>query len=488
MNTRRSRAIWLAVWAGALLIASPILAVQAPDTAPPLDALARLDEVRKLDDLSGGLWPDWDVSDGSFALYRPGESCYLIHHRDPPDGFERVRGRLPVRGRVYKGPASGHGVAPETGLVGEEPTAYLDLGEFEREPLPAAFREAFRAYAAAHCEDMIEPVGMFEGYPFEPKNLVLADIECDVLMRAVRAPAESLEQLTLDFLAVRVVRRIGILGEAVRHERMLEAGEGLPAYIGERCRREAAAFLEGDSREMLSAGLDGPGCFEACARSEGTLEWYSNDRFACTGAAICMLLDRQAPDWKREVDEDCVEPYEILREMFRTKIPKASEVLERYDVDTRIAEKRAFIEGTKSEPQKLFEEITEGDHPLLTVDTHLLASSQMSYDPENIVEVDEHRAVHTRVIRIEYSGGTHVHVIGRPVAAVVGEGEFDVKQLIMAAPEELRVTVDGEPLELSRGVHQFDGRLSVEGGGVSIAASAGIVMAGEAGLTLMLHR
>jgi hypothetical protein len=239
---------------------------------------------------------------------------------------------------------------------------------------------------------------------------------------------------------------------------------------------------------MLAAGLGEPRCFAACAGTEGTLEWYSDDRFACTGAAVCMLLDRLAPDWKREVEEDCVEPYEVLKEMFKTKTPRASEVLERYDVDGRLANKRAFIDGLKSEPEKLFEAIAEGDHPIWNVDTHLLASSQVSHDPENTVQVDEHRTVHKRVIRIEYSGGTHVHVVGRPVAAVVGGGEFDIEQLIMAAPEEYSVTVRGEPLALTKGVHQITGHLSVEGGGVSIEADAGIVMVGENKVTFMLHR
>jgi hypothetical protein len=477
MKTRRTGILWLAVRAAALLLTLPTQAAPATEPALPIEALTRLDEVRKLDDLSQELWPDWDVSNAPFALYRPGECCYLIHHRDPPDGFERVRGRLPVRGRVYTGSASDPEVAPATGILGGEPTAYLDLHEFAEQPLPAAFREAFRAHNAKHCGGMTEPVDLLEGYPFEPQNLVLADIECDLLMQAVRAPAESLEQRTLDFLAVRTVRRIGILGDAVHYERWLE-----------RCRAEAAAFLDDDSRQTLSAGLGGPGCFEACARSEGTLDWYARDRFACTGAAICMLLDRQAPGWKRQVEEDCVEPYEVLREMLRTRIPRASEVLERYDVDARVAEKQAFVDGTKSEPERLFEEITEGGYPTLTVDTHLLASSQVSYDPENIVEVDEHRAVHQRVIRIEYSGDTHVYVIGRPVATVTGEGEFDIERLIMTAPEELRVTVGGEPLELTRGVHQITEHLSVDGGGVSIEAAAGIVMVGEAGVTFMLHR
>ena len=204
-----------------------------------------------------------------------------------------------------------------------------------------------------------EPVDLFEGYPLTPKNMVLSDIECELLMRAVRAPDDSLEQRVLDFLAVRAVRRIGILGEAVRYERWLEVVDGIPAYIGERCRNAASSFLKGESRDLLSVGLDGPGCFEACAESEGSLAWYTRDRFACAGASVCMLLDRLAPDWKREAEDRCAEPYAMLWLMMRTKVPRASDVLAGYDVESRTAEKRAFIDGTKSGPEKLFEEIKE---------------------------------------------------------------------------------------------------------------------------------
>jgi hypothetical protein len=201
-----------------------------------------------------------------------------------------------------------------------------------------------------------------------------------------------------------------------------------------------------------------------------------------------MLLDRLAPDWKREVEEDCTEPYDVLWGMMRTKIPRASDVLSEYDVDAMVAEKRAFIDGMKSASERLFEEITEGGHPTLTIDTHLLASSQVSYDPENIVTVDDHRFVHKRMIKIQYSGNTHVHVVGRPIAAIVGEGEFDITQLIMEAPEECSVTVGGLPLELTSGVHEITGHLSVVCPGISIEAEAGVVMVGEAGVTFMLHR
>ena len=58
----------------------------------------------------------------------------------------------------------------------------------------------------------------------------------------------------------------------------------------------------------------------------------------------------------------------------------------------------------------------------------------------------------------------------------------------MAAPEDMSVTVGGEPLALTKGVHQITGHLSVEGGGISIEAEAGIVMVGESKVTFMLHR
>jgi hypothetical protein len=486
MNARRQRSRLAA--AAALFLAAPVLAVHAAADDLPLDALTRLEEVRGLDDLSNDLWPHWDISDVSFALYRPEETCYLIHHPDPPDGFERIHGRLPVSGRVYQAPAAAAGLAPETGYLGGEPTAYLDLDEFSDAPVPVAFRLAFRAYAAAHCGPMTERVVLLGGYPLTAKNMALSDIECGLLTRAVDAPDDSVRARALEFLAVRSVRRIGILGEAVRYERWLEVVDGLPAYVGERCRDEADEYLKGDSRGGLAKGLHGPGCFEACARSEGTLDWYSRDRFACTGAAVCMLLDRLRPDWKREVEKGCVEPYDVLWDMMRTEIPRASDVLREYDVDARVAEKQAFIDGMKSGPERLFEEITDGDHRTLTVDTHLLASSQVSYDPENIVAVDEHRFVHKRMIKIQYSGNTHVHVLGRPIAAVVGDGEFDITRLVIEEPEDYCVTVGGCPLELTRGVHEITGHLCVECPGVSIEAEAGVVMVGEAGVTLMLHR
>lgn len=488
MNARRSIGPVLAAWAAALFLASPVLAAQPSEGEIPREALKRLEAARRLDDLSGDLWPHWDVSDPPFALYRTDETCYLLRHPDPPSTFERVRERLPVSGRVYSAPASDKHVVPEDGILGGERTAYIDVDEFSEQPLPVAFRESFRAYHASHCPEMTQPVGLFEGYPLRPKNMVLADIECELLMRAVWAPDDSLEQRVLEFMSVRSVRRIGILGEAVEYERWLEVVDGIPAYVGECCRNEAASYLKGESRELLSVGLDGPRCFETCAESEGTLDWYSKVRFACTGAAVCMLLDRLEPGWKDRVEERCIEPYEILWLSVRTKIPRASEVLVRYDVEALTVEKRGFIDSTKSGPEKLFEGITEGEHPVLTVDTHLLASSQVSYDPENIEEVDEHRVVHKRVIRIDFSGGTRVHVVGRPVAAVLGAGEFDIERLIMAAPEEYSVMIGGEPLALDRGVHQITGHLSVEGPGLSIEAEAGVVMVGEGRVTFMLHR
>jgi hypothetical protein len=174
--------------------------------------------------------------------------------------------------------------------------------------------------------------------------------------------------------------------------------------------------------------------------------------------------------------------------MMRTKVPRASEVLAAYDVEGRTEERRAFIQGTKSDAERLFEEITEGAHPILTIDTHLLASSQVSYDPENIETVDAHRFVHKRIIKIEYSGGTHVHVIGRPVATIVGQDEFDIERLIMEAPEDYAVTMRGEPLPLESGVTEITGHLCVEGPGLSVEAEAGIMMVGEGKVTFVLHR
>lgn len=466
-----------------------VLAAPAPARAADDEVVIRLDTIHRLDDLSRVLWPDWRVSDTPVLLYDHDGACYMLGHPDPPEAFERHHTRRPHRRSFESAPTASVGAAPESGLIAGAPTAVVTWQRFRDEAVPAVFEEAFRVHVAEACPELAGPVDLIEGYPVTGENLALSDIECELLARALIAPRDSLAARSREFVAVRSFRRV-VMGSPVaeEYERALEFGWGLPAYVAERCRTEAQDHLDTKSAAYVSEHMGSPRDFGACLGPADDIEWYRRDRFRWSGAAVCTLLDELRPGWRGEIAGRCREPYDVLWELTRTELPNALDILAERGYAQRVPERAAFIEGTKTEAERRFEDIVHGERASITIDTRLLASSSVSYDPENIEQVDDHRFIHKRVLKIEYSGGTRVHVMGRPAAVFVGEDEFDIARLVVEAPDEYVVTVGGERLVLTPGVHHADDPLSVSGQGLLIEARAGVIMVGESRVTFVLHR
>ncbi len=102
--------------------------------------------------------------------------------------------------------------------------------------------------------------------------------------------------------------------------------------------------------------------------------------------------------------------------------------------------------------------------------------------------MDAHREVHTGILKIEYSGGTHLYIFGIPTAVALGNDEFDLRKVMLAMPEEYTVVLDGEELEIKEGVYEFTRSLSVVAEGISLEAMSGTVMVGARGISFILHR
>lgn len=478
----------VAAWLMAFVVAAGVAATE-PARAADDETIILLDRIHRLDDLSRALWPDWKVSETPLLLYDHDGSCYMLDHPDPPDAFEHARTRRPYRRSFERAPTASSGVAPGSGLVAGIPTAIVTWQQFDDEAVPAVFEQAFRVHVAEACPGPAGPVHLIEGYPVTGENLALSDIECRLLARALLAPGDSLAARAREFVAVRSFRRV-VMGSPVAetYERALEFAAGLPAYVAERCRRDASAHIEGKDAAYVTGCLGAPKNVEACLAPKDDLEWYRESRFRWSGAAVCALLDRLLPEWRDETAGRCREPYDILWQLTRTELPNALDILNDNGYEARVEDRAAFVDGTKSDAERLFESIVADDRPSLAIDTRLLASSSVSYDPENIVAVDAHRFVHKRVLKIEYSGGTRVHIMGTPVAAFVGDDEFDIARLVMEAPEEYTVSVGGEELVLTPGVHHADEPLSVVAQGLLIEARAGVIMVGENKVTFVLHR
>jgi len=78
--------------------------------------------------------------------------------------------------------------------------------------------------------------------------------------------------------------------------------------------------------------------------------------------------------------------------------------------------------------------------------------------------------------------------MGIPVAAVLGDDRFDLRTVILKAPEELTIVLDGEELDITEGVYEFARSLSLTAEGISLEATAGAVMVGASGYSIILHR
>lgn len=474
------------VAAAAILLAAFTAAGRSEAPAPDR-LLETLEAVSDLDALTETLWPGWEISATPFALYEPDGVCYLLHHPRPPVSFARVRGRARIKAAFYRGPATSPDVRADLLEVNGVPTAFVEAVRFSTDPVTLSVREAFRVLIRGACPEALEPVELVGEYPVDARHLAMADIECEILSRAASADEDSLRRLVSEFVAVRQLRRISAGPRVAQHERWLEMRDGVPLYIGERARELAPRPLNGEDGPASARDAARPLDLGRRPETSDAAEWYREGRFACTGARVCLVLERLGIAWQREIAGRCVDPYDVLRSHVAGSLPRASEVLDRMLLEERTLEKTEALEAAKTDEGRLFESIVSDRGPVLCVATAQLSSVSVSLDRQNVVRVDAHREVHTRVLKVEFSGGTHVYFTGRSVAATLGDA-LDYREFITRSPGDLSVTADGEALELTPGIHSVSHSLLVEGEGISVQARAAAVVVGENRITLMLQQ
>ncbi len=469
-----------------LLAASPGVLAGAMD-ARTEDALLRIEAVLEMTEFSKDLWPAWDISKTPFVLHSTDSTCYLINHPRPPVHYHRVREESSLRTAVYRAQARDV-PSGDVCLIEGLSTAALDLWDLAAETVPRAFEASFRAHGEDLCGDRMRPIELLSGYPVDAWNLVLADIECSLLYRAALATEDSLDLCVREFASIRKHRRLRMGGRYAEFERRIEFTDGIPAYLAERCRKEAEPYLDGRFARRLEDTLGEAGALERCFPESPGLDWYRGERFRWTGAVLCTVMDRFDPDWKKAVSLGCVDPFELMCAQVKGRTPSPKTVLARYGYEQLVASMTTTIEQTKSDAEKLFESIARGEHPTFSIGTHLLSSGEISFDRSRIEKVDAHREVHTGILKIEYSGGTYLHVLGIPAAVALGNDEFDLRKVMLAMPEEYTIVLDGEELEITEGVYEFTRSLSVTAEGISLEAMSGTVMVGLRGISFILHR
>ncbi len=453
-----------------------------PGTARDLD---RLHASLSLDSLSDDIWPGWSIS-ATPAAYVDSAGCWLLGDAESFGRYERVRTDAPYDVRLA--PPDGDGVSERDATVGGEPVALLTQGALSPCVVPAVFEAAFKCHVQQTCSELGSPDDAIVGAPSQPRDVALSDIEREIVLAALTTSPDSLESLVRDFVCVRSYRRAQMTPGFVTRERSREYRDGMAAYVRFRARDLAERHVDPGDEALLTPSVKDTFCLRNWLCKPAELDWYRDDRFACMGAAVCYLLERTGTPWRDQVVERCIDPYAILWTKYMGGRADAAPLLERYGYERREVEAAAFIDATKSEPERLFDDIAQCEGPLFIINTGQLASTTVSFDRNNIAHVDDHREVHKRILKIEFSGGTHVYVIGRQTAAVIGKDEFDFQQLMLHAPDDYEIEVDGVPFTPVPGINHLNGSLSVTAQGVEIEARDAIIVSAEERTSFLLHR
>ncbi|MDQ7793134.1 MAG: hypothetical protein RDU89_01790 [bacterium] len=256
-------------------------------------SLACVGEAYHLEEQAGPLWPGWDLA--STPILLAGDDCsYLVGTNGAREGFRSFDGwALPL----YRGPAQ----------AGDDPLAALvttNALDSEHPQGPAEFvglilREAF----AFHRAGRVPPYpGAAGRYPeASATNNVLGRIE-GMLLHDLLTGGAGDEALTA-FALVRRERRERLDDALVAVEQACEIRLGLGLYI------ELRAFLAATTAHYrptaaFRALTGGHAGFQEVlgSRYEGLRAMNRGaSRFAHTGMALALCLDRVYPGWAAEL-------------------------------------------------------------------------------------------------------------------------------------------------------------------------------------------
>ena len=392
---------------------------------------------------SNALWPETSEYPIPVALRADSDVAYLIEHPKPPEGATP----LPDTPGVMKW--IGHDLPPAatTHAVNGVPTAVVPLDMLAERSFPEAVglvgHEMFHALQQMRGFGEPENILLMAEYPeLDPRNNALGRIEGQLLAVALRASTNhEVGEGARDFLAIRQTRRQA-LSEALReYEWLAEGHEGVPQSLQLRGAL-AAGTDEARARGDLLARLE-----ELCKGGEGA----NRRRFYWSGAALALVLDRLAPDWQHAQMEG--QPLEDLLARQVAYDPaqaavRVARVTRQYRLDDLLAEETAAAEAERARRRAWLEEILN-DAPRLLVLELGDHSVQRSFDPMNIMQVDDHTTIHERFLLLR-ADGFEVRVegvviedtrLGHYTIPIREPGEMRMGEMEVVRPDPARAIV-----------------------------------------------
>lgn len=467
------RAHWLAV-VPLLLLPASLCRAQAPDSAAkvslgvsPLVIDAAADVWNVIARPDNPIWPGWDASDTPLLLYLPGEQELLINHPHPPDGFQPYdgpasfpRGTILMRNGTTLVQADGQNTAVDIGgvrtLVVADPLSALRqrvLGLLE-DPRPASEKargldfdtlvqdpydqlalvvhEAFHVFQHRVAPNRGANEMMLLYYPvLSVDNNVGSGLEASALAAAIEAPDGAFRDAVLRWLAIRLERRRQLPAQAIQYEDRTEFMEGLAKYTEYRLFQ----VLEGRTPGRGLVGAQGFHGYRDLSRQRHDLITamtrnlrgeanVNNDpygtaplrfRLYYSGMGIGLILDRLAPNWKRDVIAADTSLTDLVRDSLHPTHEQLAAALAAADSDSaaatlRVAKEKLAREGRRRVAAKLAA-LERGQGTRLIIDYSALSSTRIGlrFTPFGITVVDSVRTFFEQVpIQVSFPDGSEL--------------------------------------------------------------------------------
>lgn len=338
-----------------------------------------------------GLWPGFDPLKIPLAVY-DGETTWLFRHPSPPPGFVSLSSQ---QGAYAKPGRLDAIVANSSAEIGGVNTGTLIVDpSVQRRPdewAAIAVHEAFHVFQRARHPGWIGNEADLFVYPVDnPPLLSLRRLETSAFQQALatedRESSACWARLALN---LRNRRYAAMDAPFAAYERGTELNEGLAAYVQMQAQGQFA--IDWPPSEYPPAQV--------------------RQRAYALGAALAMLLDRFAPDWRNGFEANDKQTLDgaLTRALgpgrvcvFEPAVQAEEEQTAARDIaDLQQERKRALEQFEVKRGWRVIVDAAEGA-PLWP----------QGFDPLNVVRVDDKRVLHTRFVKLGNDGG-QVEVMGQ---------------------------------------------------------------------------
>jgi len=402
------------------------------------------------------IWRDWDFSKTPILFYRPNVQDVLINYPHQPEGFAILAGFNPLKdekvyfrdGATYI-PYDGQNTSKEIDgirtlvvadtysnqktqirgvILGRDKDYALkwldDWNFLPNDPyaqMAMILHEGFHVFQTAQAPDKKPNETAAIDYPLldTPNNSSWA-LEAALMRDALLSESRDTRAAKIrELVAVRTERRAALNKESVDYEDLTEYLEGLAKYIEFRFLKEAQA-LEPDPRLFFINGFYGfgPKLKETSDKTikrikdiiAASIDMTGNKfgvgplkyRLYSSGAAVALLLDDVAADWKADIFKGGVYLFDKLKKAVSlTAAEQASLVSQaknEYGYETLSKKKRQFEEeGRRVLSDKLKSILETGDTLVVLDYSDSGVIAGLAFTPFGVSKVAENLTIYDMV-------------------------------------------------------------------------------------------